>query len=220
VGDKIYVKESAIEQYKEAWKQGISSTYFDYKIPFNSELTYSSNYREFDADYSSASNSGNKPFVAVGYSDDYVSFKSIDSNIVPAETGVVIYKTSDTNNWYQIAENQGNSFEETNFLKGVGYSDIISPISSDGNINYVLYNGEFCRFNNEGLLGDHKVYLQLPSSSASHVKINLSDNNTTKITDNLIETPQGGKIYNLNGMIVEHPQNGIYIINGKKVFIK
>lgn len=63
-GDHFYVKESAIDKYREAWKKGILSTYFDYQIPFNSELSYSTNCREFDTDYHVTAINGNYPFVA------------------------------------------------------------------------------------------------------------------------------------------------------------
>ena len=217
-GDKFYVKESAIEQYRDKWSPWIASTFFDYKIPFNSTLSYSTEYREFDADFSVAATNGNKPFLAVEYGNDYVSFKSIDSNIVPAETGVLLRKSSDIDTWYQIAETQDNTIEENNLLRGVTYSDVIFPTNSDGSVNYVLYNGNFCRFNNAGSLGDHKSYLKLPYSTASQVKLSF-DNNTTNITDNIVETQNGNEIYSLNGMRVADPYTGFYIINGKKVFI-
>lgn len=220
-GDRFYVKKSAIEKYKDAWKKGIPSDYFDYKIPFNSDLVYSTNYREFDADYTVAANSGNKPFVAINYGDISALFKSIDNNIVPAETGVVIRRKSDENTWYQIAESQGNTIEGTNYLKGVLYSDVISPKSNNGEVNYVLYNGVFCRFANDGMLSDHKAYLQLPLdlSSAKSMNLSFDDETITGIINSLSNETEDNYYYNLHGMRMTKPQKGIYIKNGKKVIV-
>lgn len=218
-GDKFYVKESAIDVYIDAWKNGIISSFIDYKIPFDGELNFSTNYREFDTDFTVAANSGNKPFVAVGYGNDYVQFRSIDSNIVPAETGIVIRKNSNNDTWYQIAEEQGHTIDETNFLKGVTYSNIVTPTTTTGEVNYVLNNGIFCTFNNSGYLGDHKAYLQLPSSTINQAKEFIFESSTTNIDDIRANTDQNN-IYNLNGMKVQNPKNGVYIINNKKVIIK
>lgn len=222
-GDHFYVKESAVDSYKEAWKKCTFCDYIDYKIPMNSELSYFTNVREFDADYTVTSNSGNKPYVAYEYGDEYVSFKSIDDNIVPEGTAVVIKRTSNSDTWYQIAENQGKSFDGVNYLKGIIYSDVINPTTTTGQINLILYNGIFCRFDNAGLLGGHKAYLQLPNSSFEKLKIRIfEDNTTTGISNNIVlsKNKQNDVIYNLNGTKANSLQKGVYIINKKKIFIK
>lgn len=217
-GDCFYVKESAVDAYKQKWGSYANKKVF-YKIPFDSDLQYSTNYREFDADYSVTANSGNKPFVATGYRKDYVTFSSIDNNVVPAATGAVIRKTSDENTWYQIAESQGSTLDMTNYLRGVTYADTIPPTTNDGNVNMVLNYGIFFKFNNAGLIGAHKAYLQLPLSVSSQAKMCLWDS-ATGIEDNKIEMKLDDAIYNLNGIKVKNPSNGVYIINGKKLMIK
>lgn len=215
-GDCFYVKESAIDKYRNEWKKGFSPDVFDYRIPFNSDLTYSTNYREFDMDFHVAASKGNKPFVATSYNDKSVTFTSIDDYIVPTETGIVIRKTSDTDTWFQIAEEQGKTLSMNNYLKGVTYSDIISPTTDDGNVNFVLYNGVFCRFSNAGKLGDHKAYLQLPPQTAeSSLSFIFSDilNGITEIkNDNANDY-----YFDLNGIRIEQPKKGLYIKNGKKI---
>ena len=218
--DRFYVKESAVEAYKTKWGLYQSAKQkVNYMIPFNADLTYSTNYREFDMDFHVAASKGNKPFVATNYSDNSVTFTSIDDYIVPAETGIVIRKTSDEDTWYQIAEQQGNTLSMNNYLKGITYSDILLPTTDNGEVNFVLYNGVFCKFSNAGMLGDHKAYLQLPSQTAeSSLSFSFSD-----IPDGIkeIEHENGNDIfYNLKGMQIKHPRKGLYIKNGKKIIFK
>ncbi|MBO4659104.1 MAG: leucine-rich repeat protein [Prevotella sp.] len=218
--DKFYVKESAVEAYKTKWRFYQSAKEkVDYMIPFNADLTYSTNYREFDMDFHVAASKGNKPYVATNYSDKSVTFTSIDDYIVPTETGIVIRKTSDEDTWFQIAEQQGNTLAMNNYLKGVTYSDIISPTTDEGNVNYVLYNGVFCRFSNSGMLSDHKAYLQLPPQTAeSSLSFSFSDisDGITEIKNDIIND----NYYDLSGIRVEHPKKGLYIKNGKKIIFK
>lgn len=218
-GDHFYVKESAIEKYRDAWKKGIASTYFDYKIPFNSNLSYSTNCREFDTDYHVTATNGNLPFVATGFAEGWASFTSLDDGIVPAETPALIRKKSDENTWYQIAEQQGSQINMTNYLKGVLYADEIYPETDDGLINYVLYNGEFCRFDNAGILGDHKAYLQLPGTTATIYSIAFVEGCTNGISK-VASDKMKSDIYGINGLRVINPTKGIYIKNGKKFIIK
>lgn len=220
-GDRFYVKASTVNQYKNKWGSGYYQN-IDYKIPFDSEYNYATNYREFDTDFSVTANSGNRPFVAVGYGNDYVLFDSIDNNIIPAETGIVIRKNSSNDTWFQIAEEQSHTYEGINYLKGVTYSEYITPKTNNGDINFVLNNnnGLFCTLNNIEYLGDHNAYLQLPSSSTNDDKKLIFDGNTTNIDSYSIDHKQNNYIYNLNGIKVKSPKNGIFIINNKKVLIK
>lgn len=216
-GDRFYVKESAIDKYN--WS--VASKNIFYQIPFNADLDYSTDYREFDMDFQRAAESGNKPFVATEYGTSHVVFTSIDSNIVPAETAIVIRKQNDENTWFQIAEQQGAQLDMSNYLKGLTYSDEISPVTNDGQVNYILYNGKFCRFNKTGFLGDHKAYLQLPESSAgTNCSMIFDDNQTDGITDISEEDQNGERYYNLKGVPVEKPEKGIYITKGKKIIVK
>lgn len=219
-GDCFYVKESAVDAYKEKWKfYSKAASKVKFQIPFNSNLSYSTNCREFDTDYHVTVANGNKPFVATGFAQEWASFTSLDDGIVPAETPVLIRKKSDENTWYQIAEQQGSQIDMTNYLKGVLYADEIYPKTDDGLINYVLYNGEFCRFDNAEVLGDHKAYLQLPGTMATIYSIAFVDGITTgvsKVTSDIIKP----EIYGLNGLRVINPTKGIYIKNGKKFIIK
>ncbi|MBR2114515.1 MAG: hypothetical protein IJ929_07600 [Prevotella sp.] len=59
-------------------------------------------------------------------------------------------------------------------------------------------------------------------SSARELSLSFSDDETTGI-ENVVsqDTKVADSVYyNLNGQRVESPRNGLYIVNGKKVFIK
>ena len=217
-GDHFYVKELALNKYMEVWGKNFEK-YFDYKIPFNSELSYSTNCREFDTDYHVTAINGNYPFVATDFAKERVTFTSLDNGIVPAETPVLIRKKSDENTWYQIAERQGAQLNMENYLKGVTYADEISPKTDDGYVNFVLNNGEFCRFDNAGVLSDHKAYLQLPESVTSRYTIEFKKNVIDGI-ENAITDEMDASIYSLSGVRVNCPTKGVYIKKGKKILIK
>ena len=157
--------------------------------------------------------------MATDFSQGWASFTSIDDGIVPAKTPVLIRKKSDENTWYQIAEQQGAQLSMMNYLKGVFYADEISPVTDDGFTNYVLYNGEFCSFNNAGFLGDHKAYLQLPGAMAAKYSISFDDGYTNGISE-VTSYGQESEIYSINGLRVINPTKGIFIKNGKKFIIK
>ncbi len=220
-GDHFYVKESAVETYRNKWKT--RATYkIEYKIPFDASRTYSTKYCEFDTDFHVAAESGNKPFVATGFNNFVVGFRSIDNNIVPAQTAVMIRRQSGTDTWFQIAESQGTAeLDMTNYLKGITYADVINPTEENGDVNYVLNNGIFCSFQNSGTLGDHKAYLSLPTSAhIKQINMDFDEEEATGVETFSFQETENPTYYNLQGMRVNQPEKGIYIVNHKKVIIK
>lgn len=223
---KFYMKETAIDAYKATsglhnWDEFKSK--FDYKIPVESTLKYTTFYKEeLTADFHVAAESNTKPFVATRYSNTNITLSSLDDGIVPQGTGVVIRngKPGETY-WYQIAEDQSLSFSGTNYMRGFCDESLLSPIENDGSINYILYNGEFCRFNNAGTLGMHKAYLQLPATAgnAKNISIQIEDSYASGIL-NMKQADDKAGYFNLNGLSTKRPLHGIYIKNGKKTILK
>lgn len=71
-----------------------------------------------------------------------------------------------------------------------------------------------------------KVYITVPSSAfvgggARAIAVSFDDDETTGI-DNLTPALSKGErvVYNLNGQRIDKPAKGLYIVNGKKVFVK
>ncbi|GEM_PF-6962601 len=140
---------------------------------------------------------------------------------VPAGEGLYIVGTAGS---YEIPEITTVAVY-SNLLKGVTRATTVSP--TDGsNTNFILSNGShgvgFYTLSAEGELAGGKAYLQLPTASVAGVKaLNLVfDDDATGIDFNPVLSKEERVIYNIAGQRVSKAQKGLYIIDGKKVFIK
>ena len=140
---------------------------------------------------------------------------------VPAGEGLYIVGTAGS---YEIPETTTDAVY-SNLMKGVTRATTISP--TDGsNTNFILSNGShgvgFYTLSAEGELAGGKAYLQLPTASVAGVKaLNLVfDDDATGIDFNPVLSKEERVIYNIAGQRVSKAQKGLYIIDGKKVFIK
>ena len=140
---------------------------------------------------------------------------------VPAGEGLYIVGTVGS---YEIPEIT-TDVVYSNLMKGVTRATTISP--TDGsNTNFILSNGShgvgFYTLSAEGELAGGKAYLQLPTASVADVKaLNLVfDDDATGIDFNPAPSKEERVIYNIAGQRVSKAQKGLYIIDGKKVFIK
>ena len=227
VKTKFYVKESVVEIYKNA-NNGVYTTSWkniknkiDYKIPYSSSLKYSTYYREeFVSDFHMAVEDNTKPFVATSFTESSAILNSLDDGIVPIGTGVVLRNGKPGEEfWYQVAEDQTPTYTGINYLKGFCGEGELEPITEDGSVNFVLYDGKFCTFDNTGMLGIHKAYLQLPTSAGSK-QITMSFAGEPSVINDVEAGEQQKVYYNLNGMRVEKPKKGVYVLNGKKIIFK
>ena len=143
---------------------------------------------------------------------------------VPAGTGLYIVGTPGST--YNIPI-EPTDFYYSNMMKGVMVATKI-PANEDGYTNYVLGsdgNGGviFKRANNTSSPAN-RAYVQIPSSLAGAREVlgmETDDDSTTGLdgvfTSNTKEAE--GEYYNLRGQKVQTPQRGLYIKNGKKIFI-
>jgi len=140
---------------------------------------------------------------------------------VPKGTAILIYKEG-TENSYKIPIISNFKLEEQNALQA---SD--GSVEGNGKI-YVLnqVNGTvgFYPLNNGKKLSAGKAYLDMTnylSESSDDVKYFFSFGNETVDAISKMDAEEGlGVLYNLNGQRVAAPlKGGIYIMNGKKVFI-
>ena len=104
--------------------------------------------------------------------------------------------------------------------------------SSDGvyaNYKYTINEGTstpmFYQFADGSSLSANKAYLQIPlawlqTSASKSVEIRFDDGETTDIDEVEGEDADVDIVYDLQGRAVENPTKGIYIVDGKKVFIK
>ena len=219
----MYTLKNLFNTYKAFFSENyIGDEIVKYQIPYSQTTRLSTYYREFDSDFHVAAEESNiKPFVATGYDSQKAYLTSIDNGIVPKKKGcgVVIRNNTGNSFWYQIAEVQGNPQPAVNYLKGFCWEQTLNPTEEDGSVNYVLYNNEFCTFDNSGMLGYHKAYLQLPASAGSkQITMSFADE-PSGIGE--VEAEEEQKVYyNLSGMRVEKPKKGVYVQNGKKIIFK
>ena len=110
----------------------------------------------------------------------------------------------------------GTTHSDNAFKAGTG-SALAS--TTDGKYNYIL-NGDAFYAANDKTVALGKAYLQL-STAASARALVFADDEATGIeaVDNM-PFANDHSVYNLNGQRVNTPQEGLYIVNGRKVVLK
>ncbi len=193
------------------------------KIVEKTEITigstgYATYCYEHDLDFSEVS--GMKAYIASGFSPSKSSLLLTRVTEVPAGEGLYIVGEEGT---YHIPFTETDMIY-SNLLIGVTTATTISP--TDGSYtNFILANGvhgvAFYSLSEAGELAAGKAYLQLPTASVPEVKaIRVIFDDDEDAIQSIVEESQTERIYNLQGQQVNAPKNGLYIINGKKLFIK
>lgn len=242
----IYVRQKEEDKFKKQWKKYASK--ISYKIPGapikNKYITFS---REFDVDLDLADGSGTQNVHAfVGGkgklqsgSGDYgtktlqkVSFSSInvagEGSYIPANTGVLIKNMSNEttkNFFYRIGEKTVTKTVTNNLLKPAVHTD--KELTANQSNYYVLHQSIF-RFVNKNVAGTakvnvpvHKAYLDLGATSGA-ATLSLyfdGDDDLTTAIEELEMKNTTAPYYHLNGTRAVSPRKGLYIQQGKKVFI-
>lgn len=241
---KIYVKKSKCEAYKNAWTDFTGQ--IDYKIPgIKINTKYGTFSREFDVDlaeFKKETGSGDViAFAAVleglkegkgdyGESEYHVRMNSlqsagVDGTYIPAGTGVLLKcfggdKTAD-NYFYTIGESDVNAAAESAMI-GVTINDQ-TVVDTENNI-YVMSRGVFKALNGKTVsMPLHKAYLKLENSVQGAKLVFCFDDEATGISSLVdgSEVMGDGQTYNLQGVRVsDAASKGIYIKNGKKFVVK
>ena len=119
-----------------------------------------------------------------------------------------------------------------NMLAGVMEPTIVNSVSDDGlyaNYRYMVKSGTsvplFYRYTDGSSVGAGKAYLQiplewLPLSPMKSISFRFDDGETTDIDEVTEKDADTTVYYDLNGHIVTNPVKGIYIVNGKKVYVE
>ena len=174
----------------------------------------------FDLDFDGVS--GLKAYIVSGFSPSTGTLILTSVTEVPAGTGLLL-KGAEGN--YEIPCTTTDMYY-SNLLTGVTTTTEISP--TDGNqTNFILADGahgiNFYTLSESGDLAAGKAYLHLPTTAVSALSRPLKlvfEDETTDIEGISENKKADGVCYNLQGRRVSNPSKGIYIINGKKVFIK
>ena len=117
-----------------------------------------------------------------------------------------------------------------NMLVGVLQKSVVNASSDDGlyaNFKYTIKSGDaapkFYRYSDGSSISAGKAYLQLPvdwlaDESSRSIGIRFDDE-ATDIDEVEGQGEMVKTVYDLQGRVVKNPTKGIYIIEGKKVFI-
>lgn len=191
----------------------------DIDISSNEICTYSSTH---DLDFSGVS--GLKAYIISGFSPSTGKLTLTQVDEVPAGEGLLLKGTEGS---YEVPYTTTDMYY-SNLLTGVTTTTEISPTDGD-QTNFILADGvhgiNFYTLSETGDLAAGKAYLHLPTSTLSALArlrgfTLVFDDETTGI-DAVSDIEEGeNACYDLQGRRVSNPSKGIYIINGKKVFIK
>lgn len=213
---QLYKKVSQTAIYTLGEKETVTVTSAGY-------ATYCSNKA---LDFSKADD-GLKAYIVTsdGATTDYTQV-----NAVPASTGLLL--KADEGTYNVLVVSQGNTNVTDNKLVGVLVNTGINA-TDDGKTNYVLlktaqYGVGFYRVTDyddgqaDFTVKANSAYLSVAVSAGAREFIGLIDDETTAIDRAQLKqnTESRKQIYDLQGRRVNNPQQGIYIVNGKKVVIK
>ena len=158
-------------------------------------------------------------------------FKRISGGVIPACEGVVIYGNQGTYRFYRTETEQ--SFD-SNCLKGVTVDTPVKDLYDlddlvSGRVRVYTFQRGISKdapiqFYKKGIntsVTANKAYLPVWDEYGVVKEMRaVFDDVPTSIDFSLLSEPQDNIYYDLSGRIVRNPGKGIYIVNGKKVFIK
>ena len=177
---------------------------------------------------------GMTAYTVESVSNSQISPVSLESDNIPAETGVMVQGNAGT--YYLWPRWDDASSVNGNMLYGTVLSQTITTPTGDY-LYYGLSNGSnglgwYWREDGGAAFtnGAHKAYLAIPSGSLARSFISMFDDETAITTlaaeDESLISPNGGDlegatVYDLTGRRVSQPLRGrIYIANGKKIYIR
>lgn len=158
-------------------------------------------------------------YIVNGGADGKLEMTSVKEGSVPANTGILLKGDAGTVNMPII----GTSSTDVSANKLVGVLED-TPLAANG--GYVLMNETqgvaFYKNNKEFTVNANTAYLPMGFDGTSARTFYTFGDNLTGI--NMVKGEESAvdasEIYNLLGQRVAQPTKGLYIINGKKVFVK
>jgi len=201
----------AIQLYK--FVAGAAPSYIDVYVSEAGYATYASN---FDLDFTSVS--GLKAYIAEEVSSE---IKMVQVNKVPKETGVLLRATDGGGMTYKVPTAATTDDVTGNLFKR-GNDAAVATDGGEGKTNYILnvVNNKLGFYKAAGnTVAKNKAYLQT-TLAAARIEL-VFDEGTAGISNLTPALSKGeGVVYDLSGRRVVTPAKGLYIVNGKKVFVK
>lgn len=242
-GQNVYVKETKVDTYKDAWQATANGLHIGYQIPTKTLAYRATACYPFDVVYNT---SGDViPYLPLQYkrmtqlSQDkaYVRAKSIDNGYVPAFFGVMLASenSASASSYCQMDENQAHTAISDPDYNAAPYymvgvvEDTQIANTADRTLFGLSKSGVFKKVSDSGnTIPYFKAYLSIPNADipmgAKSIQFVFGDfdSETTDI-DGITENGKDSgdaPYYNLNGVQVSKPSKGVYIHNGKKIIIK
>lgn len=168
--------------------------------------------------------SGLKAYIVSGFSPSAGTLVLTPVTEVPAGTGLLLKGSEGS---YEVPYTTTDMYY-SNLLTGVTTATEISSTSGD-ETNFILADGthgiNFYTLSEAGELAAGKAYLHLPTSTLSALSrvrgfTLIFDDEATGIEGIRNIEEDDNACYDLQGRRFSSPSKGIYITNGKKVFIK
>ena len=163
---------------------------------------------------------GVEAFYASGYSDDAVTLTKLTDNIIPANNGVVV--SGEANKFKKFVKTTQSSRIPENYLKGVTEKKAFDAVegynASKRYYAMAAVEGEakFCLVEG-GSYAANTAYLELPAGASQTLGLRFGD---ATMVEAIETSAEQSVIYDLTGRRVEKATKGLYIVNGKKVFMK
>ena len=162
--------------------------------------------------------------------DNVVSLTKVESNIVPANTGVILYKNVDEAETFTVNfTNEAGTAITDNELVATTNRTFVTKTGGAG-FNYIMQlgNDNSIVFNMASEAGAYmpagRAYLSTTvdaSATNARLMVVFGDDASGIEGTRTSNENVNGEVYNLKGQRVMNPAKGnLYIVNGKKVFIK
>ena len=155
-----------------------------------------------------------------------VKMTEISNGIVPANTGVILYKNVDAVTTIAVPVTTTDATITDNELVGTTVRTLVKK-EADSKFNYILQkSGSSIVFNmattDGAYMPANRAYLSTAynaSAGSARLSVVFEDEETTGIhTVNSGKYAMNGVVYDLQGRRVENPRKGgLYIVNGRKV---
>lgn len=155
-------------------------------------------------------------YYAQGVNAEGIVLKEIEGDVVPANTPVLL--TGNAGDYQLTIGGTANAIEGNLFA---GTTIQRNGFESAEGVRYGLSNGQFLKVTGD-VIAANKAYYTCADElapAASALRLVVGEGELTGI-DSVETSAQAGAYYDLNGRMVAYPTTGVYVHNGKKVFIK
>ena len=152
-----------------------------------------------------------------------ISYKAVDTNLLPANTGVLLTGESESATAYVVTD------EVADASYGLQAYDAALAVEEDDKTKLFLGKNSndkvgFYRLGSAKTNG-FKAYFANPSGESGEAKegfdlVNANETTGVETIDNSQLTIDNAPVYNLQGQRVNKAQKGVFIQNGKKVVVK